>query len=59
MAQRKYSYYVLVTDYWVDEIFEKYADAFSEYQKQVRYGHSATLFGVTEEGEISVIFSHD
>lgn len=59
MANRKYTYYTLVANYWqVDEQYENYREAFREYQKNVHYGHPSTLYGHTEQGDIEVIMSN-
>ena len=58
MYKRKYVRYTLVADFGqVNEEYEKYREAYSDYCKQVRYGSPATLYGISEEGGISVIKS--
>ena len=59
MARRKYESYNLVADYGqVNEDYENYKEAYHEYCKQIQFGNPATLYGLTFEGGISVIFSH-
>jgi hypothetical protein len=55
---RKYMSYSLVADYGqVNEEFADYKNAYSSYCTQARYGHAATLYGRTIDGEMRVIFS--
>ena len=55
---RKYMSYSLVADYGqVNEDFSDYKNAYSSYCTQARYGHAATLYGRSVDGEMRVIFS--
>jgi len=50
---KKYIYYILATDDTDEIIFHVYNNAVSEYSKH----ESATLYGKTFMGDMSVIFS--
>ena len=59
MAKRKYVRYQLVADFrQVVQDYENYREAFEHHQREVRFGVPSTLYGVTLEGEFSVIASH-
>lgn len=53
MAKRKYECYVVATEYNEEDFFN-YREALSYY---MRYRESATLYGVDEYGDVSVILS--
>ena len=51
----KYKIYQLVADFGeVNEEYNNYKEAFSKYQRQET---PKTLYGINEQGDISVIFS--
>ena len=55
---KKYMIFSLVADEGqVNESYNDYREAYSAYCKEIRYGHPATLYGTTFEGDIRVIFS--
>jgi hypothetical protein len=55
MSKRKYSYFILNANFCeVNETIEKYSDAFRRYQTVET---PKTLYGVDEQGSISVVFS--
>jgi hypothetical protein len=55
MSKRKYSYFILNASFGeVDETIENYSDAFRRYQTVET---PKTLYGVDEQGSISVVFS--
>ena len=55
---KRYSSFNLVADDGqVNEAYYDYRTAYSAYCKEIRYEHSATLYGRTIEGDIRVIFS--
>jgi hypothetical protein len=55
MVKRKYSYFILNANFCeVNETIEKYSDAFRRYQTVET---PKTLYGVDEQGSISVVFS--
>lgn len=57
--KRKYERYKLVADMGqVNEEYGSYVLGFADYCKQRKHGNPATLYGITFEGEMSVIFSH-
>lgn len=59
MAKRKYTIYQLNAEYGeVNEEFYSYKEAYSAYCKERRYKHPATLYGIDEEGHVSVIKSN-
>lgn len=59
MAKRKYVRYQLVSDFGeVSQDYESYKEAFTDYQREVGNKYSATLYGITLEGEFSVIASN-
>ena len=51
---KKYSYYEFASESESTHTYEDYREAFSDYMK---CDESATLYGVSEDGEISVIRS--
>lgn len=55
--KRYLSFNLVADDGQVNEVYYDYRDAYSAYCKEIRYGHSATLYGNTVEGDIRVIFS--
>jgi len=58
MYQKKYVRFNLVADMGqVNEDFENYREAYRNYCRQARLNHPATLYGISEEGEVSVIKS--
>lgn len=59
MAKRKYVRYQLVADFGeVVQDYESYKEAFADYQSEVGNKYPATLYGITLEGEFSVIASN-
>ena len=60
MANRKYVRYSLVADFGqVNEQYENYREAYRSYCQERRHNNPATLYGFNEQGDVSVIFSHD
>ena len=58
MYQKKYVRFNLVADMGqVNEDFENYMEAYRNYCRQARFKHPATLYGISEDSEISVIKS--
>lgn len=55
--KRYLSFNLVADDGQVNEDYYDYRTAYSAYCKEIRYGHSATLYGRTIEGDIRVIFS--
>ena len=55
--KRYLSFSLVADDGQVNEVYYDYREAYSAYCKEIRYGHSATLYGNTVEGDIRVIFS--
>ena len=54
MATRKYAYYQVVSESTSTQHFDDYKEAFSTFSKT---DESATLYGIDEFGEVSVITS--
>lgn len=54
MAKRKYAYYQVASESYSTQNFDDYKEAFSTYS---RTDESATLYGVSEVGDVSVIIS--
>ncbi len=52
-SKRRYTYYVVATDTNDDLETPNYREAFTHYQRQT----SATLYGIDEMGEHSIILS--
>lgn len=55
--KRYISYYLVADSGQVFEDYHDYKAAYSAYCKEIRYGHPATLYGRTIEGDIRVICS--
>ena len=51
---KKYLGFCLCTETESDHTYDDYSEAFADY---MRYGLSATLYGVTKYGSVEVIFS--
>jgi hypothetical protein len=55
--KRYMTFSLVADDGQVNETYYDYREAYSAYCKEIRYGHPATLYGTTFEGDIRVIFS--
>ena len=59
MSKNKYVRYQLMANFGqIAQEYEKYREAFCDYQKCIKRGYPTTLLGFTLEGEVAVIFSH-
>jgi hypothetical protein len=55
--KRYLSFNIVADGGQVNEDYHDYRAAYSAYCKEIRYGHPATLYGRTIEGDIRIIFS--